>query len=227
MKTLFAAALLAVPAVAAAQSLFSQPPAPQPANLGGHAPDAAASLYGVSMFAVQPPKPRQYKVHDLVTIIVEETSKQTAQQSLKTDKKDDLSASLNAVIDPMQLLELRLRAAGLSNLALIDSTYSHKFDGKGSFERNDKFSMRIQAEVIDLKPNGVVVLEARKTIDKNGEEQSTVLSGNCRLEDISTSNTVLSTQLANLTIISRNEGQVNEAGKKGWIPRVLDTVFNF
>ena len=86
MKPLPSALLFAACSSVSAQSLFVQPPAPAPQGLVGRAPDAAASLYGVSMFAVQPPKPRQYKVHDLVTIIVEETVKQSAQQETKADK---------------------------------------------------------------------------------------------------------------------------------------------
>jgi flagellar L-ring protein precursor FlgH len=225
MKALCGLLLLAAPA--AAQSLFAQPPAIQPVNISAHGNDPAASLYGVSAYAVQPAKPRQYKVHDLVTIIVEETVKQSAQQETKADKTYRNQVQVNGLIDPMKLLELQLRAGSTTNLTLADIANNAKFDGKGNYQRNDQFSMKIQAEVIDLKPNGVIVLEARKTIDKNGELTSTVLSGNCRLEDITTSNTVLSTQLANLTLLTKNEGEVNNAGKKGWIPRVLDTVFNF
>lgn len=228
MKRLIAVATLAVALPAHAQSLFADPPAPIAIDVTtGRTPDVAASLYGVSMIAVQPPRPRQYKLHDLVTIIVDETVKQSAQQQTKTDKTYDLSADINGVIDPMKLLELQLRAAGLSNLSLIDVANAQKFDGKGSYTRNDQFSMRIQAEVIDVKPNGVLVLEARKSVDKNGESSTTILSGSCRLEDVTTSNTILSTQLANLTIVTQNTGDVNDAGKKGLIPRVLEAIFAF
>ena len=61
-------------------------------------------------------------------------------------------------------------------------------DGKGNYTRNDSFSMKIQAEIIDVKPNGTLTIEARKTIDKNGETQSTVLSGVCRIADITQNN---------------------------------------
>jgi flagellar L-ring protein precursor FlgH len=179
------------------------------------------------MFAVQPPKQRQYKAHDLVSILIEETSKQSADQSLKTDKKYDSSVTLNSFIDLMALYELQLRQGNLSNEKLLDISADNKFDGKGTFARNDKFSMKIEAEIIDVKPNGLLVLEAKKVIDKDGETQTTILSGNCRPEDVTTNNTVLSTQLANLTLVSRNEGHVHDAGKKGLIPRVLDAVFSF
>ncbi|MFN0133049.1 MAG: flagellar basal body L-ring protein FlgH [Phycisphaerales bacterium] len=211
----------AVPAVGQSQLLPERPVA-EPVGA-----EVASPLQGLSLFMVRPPKPREFKLHDLVTIIVEESSEQTADQSLKTDKKYDLDSSLNGVIDPWKLLELQLRAGDLTNLKLIDAVSNQKFDGKGSYKRNDRLSMKIQAEVIDVKPNGTLVLEARKTIDKNKESQATVLSGVCRQQDVTENNTVLSSQLANLNVVTRTEGEVNETAKKGLIPRVLEALFAF
>jgi flagellar L-ring protein precursor FlgH len=194
---------------------------------GRNEPDPAEPLYGVSLLVVAPPKPRTYKTHDLVTIVVDETSKQAADQSLDTDKKVSRNAALNALIDPMQLAQLRLQAGDTSNLKLIDLSGDNKFNGKGSYARNDKLSLKIQAEIIDVKPNGVLALEARKMIDKNGETQTTVLSGVCRQEDITANNTVFSSQLANLALTTKSEGSVNEAGRKGIISKVLDALFAF
>ena len=227
MKTTMLAATLVLAPCAAAQSLFTEPPQVVPLGSEGHAPDPAAALYGVSMFAVQPPKPRTYKMHDLVTIVVDEQSKQSADQQLKTDKKYNNDAELNQMIDPLQLLELRLQAGDTKNLKLIDLASNQKYDGKGNYSRDDTFQTKIQAEIIDVKPNGVLVIEARKAIDKNGETQSVILSGSCRQEDITTTNTVFSSQLANLTLVTKSEGQVDKAGKKGLIPRVVEAVFNF
>jgi flagellar L-ring protein precursor FlgH len=81
--------------------------------------------------------------------------------------------------------------------------------------------------VIDVKPNGILVLEARKTIQKNEEHQSIVLSGQCRTEDVTNANSVLSSQLAELTLISKQEGQVKDAATKGWIPRIIEALFAF
>lgn len=209
------------------QSLFTLPPSPMVEGTNGRQPDAATSLYGVSMFAVRPPQPRTYQVHDLVSILVDETSKQESEQKLKADKKYDINAEIQAMLDLKALLELQLKQGNISNLQLLDMSYDGKFDGKGKMERNDRLTMKIEAEVIDVKPNGVLVLEARKTIDKNGETQSIVLSGNCRSEDVTQNNTVFSSQLANLAVSSKNTGQVNDAGKKGILSQVIDTIFAF
>ena len=71
------------------------------------------------------------------------------------------------------------------------------------------------------------MLQARKRIEHNGEFQEYVLAGVCRQEDVTTANTVLSTQVANLTVTINNEGEVREAARKGWITRMFEGVFDF
>lgn len=212
---------------ARAQNLFLQQQAPMPVGTESQRPDPAQPLYNVSMTAVVPPAPRAFKLHDLVTIIIDETSKQSADQETKADKTYNVGGTINGVIDPWQLLQARLQSSSIKDLELLKAAYNQKFDGKGNYSRNDTFSMKIQAEIIDVKPNGTLTVEARKIIDKNGESQTTVLSGVCRIADITTSNSVLSSQIAELTLVTKNEGEVNKAGQKGLIARVLDAVFSF
>ena len=218
-------AILAAAAPAPAQSLFRvEPPPPPP---GDEIYDASAPLYPLSLFAVEPPQPRSYKVHDLVTIIVDETSRQTTEQNLKTDKKYNLDASVGPMVDFLQLLEGRLETGDSAADPLIRAALKNKFDADGEFERTDRFNARIQAEIIDVKPNGTLVVEARKYVAKGKEVQEIVLSGVCRREDVSNGNTVLSSQLAGLRLISRHEGRVPDGTDKGLIPRVLETIFPF
>jgi flagellar L-ring protein FlgH len=213
--------------VASGQNLYLIPQTPMPTGTEGHRPDPATPLYNVSMTAVVPPPPRSFKVHDLVTIIVEETSRQQADQTSKSDKTYNVDADLNSILDPQELIKLRLRSSSISDLELLRAAYRQKFDGKGTYTRNDSFSMKIQAEIIDVKPNGTVAIEARKHVDKNGETQSTVLSGVARISDITQNNSILSSQIADLTLITKSTGEVNKSAKKGLIPRILETIFAF
>jgi flagellar L-ring protein FlgH len=230
---------------AAGQSLFVQGPSQGPAvgaGIGGglvagpggggveptgEARQPGVTLHQASLLAIEPPRPREFQRHGQVTIIVDEVSRQQAEQSLKTDKTYGIDATLGAVLDPWELLEARLRQADIDRLRLIDAGARQRFDGKGRYERNDRFTTKIQATIIDVKPNGVLVLEARKTIDKDGEVTTITLSGACRQEDVTSNNSIFSSQLADLMLVSRQEGAVNRAGRKGLIPRVLETVFAF
>ncbi|MCC6791940.1 MAG: flagellar basal body L-ring protein FlgH [Thermomicrobiales bacterium] len=218
-----AAALGAAP-LASAQSLFERPVTAADA---GYTAAPADSLQGYSLMLVLPPEPREYKVHALITIIVEESARATTSESLETDKSSELDGSVNAMIDPLELLELRLRQGDLSNEALINTEFSNEFDGEGDYERTDRLSTRVTAEIIDIKPNGTLVLQARKRIEQNGESQEYVLSGLCRQEDVSTANTILSTQVADLAVSITNDGEVRSAASKGWITRLFEGVFDF
>jgi flagellar L-ring protein FlgH len=180
-----------------------------------------------SMLYVAPPEPRDYAKHDLVTIIIDENSKQTSSQTLDTKRKAISSIDLDALTDPWELLELRLREGALSNQSLLDMSINNKYKAEGDYERSDRFNAKITAEIIEVKPNGTLVLQATKQITKDEEIQTLVLSGIIRQEDITNGNTILSTQMANLSLTVQNEGSVRDAAKKGFLMRALDTIFNF
>jgi flagellar L-ring protein precursor FlgH len=73
----------------------------------------------------------------------------------------------------------------------------------------------------------VLVIEARRTIQRDKETTTVVLAGECRREDVTAQNTVLSSQLADLTLRSINEGDTKDTASKGWITQLFEAVFNF
>lgn len=217
--------VLALAASAQAQSLFlRRPPVPE----GGNLTHPSAPLLAYSLYAIEAPEAASYEVHDLVTIIIDEISSQKSEQTIETAKKASATAGLNAIVDPMQLLEARLRASASSeNIDLLDAEADSRYTGEGTSERTDRFTAKVQGEIVDVKPNGNLVIEATTEIEFNGERQTILLSGTCRTEDITRSNTVLSSQLAAKRLVMRTEGDVDRAGSKGVITRVLDSIFAF
>lgn len=207
---------------ASAQSLFLREEAP-PAEGGAH---AVTALRGASLMYVDEPKQRTFRTHDIVTIIVDEASKQSSTQTLDTKKDYTLKNSLNQFPSLEALLDFELRN-GIGTPPQVAVSSNNKYKGEGTYDRQDRFTAKISATIIDVKPNGVLVLEARKTRTTDEESQTIVLSGTCRQEDVTTSNTVLSSQLADLTLSQKNEGEVKNTASKGWIPRVLEAIFNF
>lgn len=191
-------------------------------------PDPDAPLRAVSLLYIDVPKPKKFEVHDLVTLIIDETSSAESKQTLDTKKDYDLTGDVTAFPDLLQLLELRLAQGDRSNIASLDVGSKQKFKGEGTAKRSDRFVARITAEIIDVKPNGNLVLEARKIVEGlDGESKTIVLSGVCRQDDITDANTVNSSQLADLHLSQTTEGEVTKTAKKGFIPRVLEAIFNF
>jgi flagellar L-ring protein precursor FlgH len=195
-------------------------------NLGNDSSPSIA-LEDVSLMYIEEPEAKQYRAHDIVTIIIDEVSNQTSSQTLETEKESETSASINTLVDVLQLLELRLKDQAISDLDLVDVSAEREFKGEGDYDRSDRFSARIAAEVLEVKPNGTLVLQATKRITKDDEEQVLVLAGVARSEDITAQNTILSSQLANLSLAVENEGEVKNAAKKGFLTKFFDTLFAF
>jgi flagellar L-ring protein precursor FlgH len=202
-------------------------PAPTATKLRTPGSQDRAQLAPFSLLSLEPPEPREISVHDTVFIIINETSKQSSTSKLDTKTSVSNQGRINSIPDLAALLELQLRNGDSNPLVSAGMSGNENWKGDGKFERSDRFSDRIAATVIDVKPNGTLVLEARRTIGKDDEVQTVLVSGIARREDVTNANTVLSSQLADLVIVSETSGELREATQKGWITRVFEAVFNF
>ncbi len=216
--------LIAVVSIAPGQALLRSPRKATDESQ----PDAKAVLRSTSLIMVEAPKPQEFKVHDLVTIIINESSKQSSQQKLDTKKDSNFQGTLQQFPDIEALFgDAQLQNSGSSPIVQVGLNSNQKWKGDAKYERNDRFTDKISAEVVEVKPNGVLVLEARRSVTKDDEVQSVLLSGHCRREDVTGANTILSSQLADLTLTMQNEGELRESNKPGWITRVFRTIFDF
>lgn len=189
--------------------------------------DPAAAFYEWSLLSVRPPDPATFQLHDLITIIVVENSRWRSEQTLETDKDFSISATLDAFLSAAELLTFRLENGVGSSLSLVEAAADKEFSGDGEYERRDRISDRITATVIDVKPNGVLVLEATRTLQIDDETTVLVLSGMCETRDITREGVVQSSQLANLTLSIQHEGALREAASKGWLTRAVEALFPF
>jgi flagellar L-ring protein precursor FlgH len=184
----------------------------------------------VSLIAVQPPQPRKYKKNDILTIIVRQDSQSTTNGSGKAKKSQDFDFGIE------QFLQLALSSSGIpsignvgdsSKLPEIKFKYANDRQADASQARQDSLSLRISGTVVDVKPNGTMVVEATAHITVDKEEQLFRLSGVCRVEDLTVDNTILSTQLADLTISKQTRGEVRDGTKRGWLNQFIDKVSPF
>lgn len=187
------------------------------------------NLRAVSMFAIAPIEPRTYHVHDLVQIIVRETSQAKSSQDLDTKTDSKLSGKIgkwpNMQLE--DLLNLQLYGGRTTNMPEVEVELNSDFKGNGDYERKDDLSARVTAEVIEVLPNGNLVLEARTQIKMDKEEKSMKVTGICRPDDITPANTLLSNQIHDLNIEEMHKGELKEAGSKGFLAKFLDTIFAF
>jgi flagellar L-ring protein precursor FlgH len=193
-------------------------PDPAQAQLGG--PN------GVSYFAVPTPEPKVLRKHDLVTIIVREESEFKSAGNSDLKRQTDIDAQIQQFIK-LNLAQLSLQPSIGTNIPEIKATGTRNFKGEATVDRSDSFTTRITAEIVDVKPNGTLVLQARSQIKTDEELQLMILSGTCRAEDVTADNTVLSTQLFDKNVSKQHKGAVRDTTKRGWVTKLLDALNPF
>jgi flagellar L-ring protein precursor FlgH len=187
------------------------------------------ALRDASMFAISPPEPRRFAKHDLVQILVRENSRAESSHELETEKDYGIDWAIRAWPDIQlsDLLQLQMYAGRTTDLPRLDVEANKEFEGEGDYKREDDFTARLTAEVIDVLPNGNLILEARTHIKTDEEESSMKVTGVCRPDDVTAANTVLSSQIHDLSVEKVHKGELKKTNEKGIIAKVLDTVFAF
>lgn len=213
--------------VAAERVAASQPApgAPVAVNAGTTMPydmDVNEPLNNASFIAVGPPKPRTFKVHDAVTIIVLERMRYQSDNQFQQDKRWDMQQKLKAWFRLHDNKWLQQNFEGGSPEISLQT--NDRRTGNGRSNRQDELTTRITAEIVDVKPNGQLVLAASRKIKFDEEQQTVTLMARCRGQDVSADNSLLSTQLIDMELYTDNDGQVRDAGKRGWLQRLFDKI---
>ena len=186
-----------------------------------------ADVAAASWFAVSRPAPRTYGLHDLVTIIIREDLSTDFQSEVETETSSEWDAGVREFphFNLGDLLKLRIDESAITPRIALDLEASREFEGEGSYTRRDSMSARVTARVIDVKPNGTLVLEARKHLKSDDEELTLVVTGTCRVDDITLDNQVFSTQLHDLHLSKEHHGELRRSTKKGPLTKLVDALF--
>ena len=83
------------------------------------------------------------------------------------------------------------------------------------------------ARIVDILPNGNLVIQGNREVRVNHENQIITLTGLVRPRDISADNVVLSTYLADARISYSGSGIINERQRPGWLTRVMGKIWPF
>jgi flagellar L-ring protein precursor FlgH len=159
---------------------------------------------------------KAYKVGDIVTIIVVESTEGYQSASLKTSKQQSLSGGMGmsswggGVLSPFPYVPSW--GAGAQEYQ----------DGSGKSTRKGGLMAKISARVEKVLSNNNLVIKGTKVIEINDDKQNLIIEGVIRPEDIASDNTILSIYVADAKIRYEGKGPIGEKTSPGIITRILD-----
>lgn len=149
---------------------------------------------------------RANQLDDIVTILVTENASAVAAGVTNTSRKSSAQNGISALGGTLAPTN------PLVNLATLGGI--QQLQGSGQTSRTLTLSTTLSARVIDVRPNGTLIVEGTRDIVINSEKQAITVRGVVRPTDITTANTVRSTQVANLEIEVNGKGVVGDAIKR-------------
>ncbi len=161
---------------------------------------------------------RQIKLHDVVSIRVDELARMQADGEVNRRK----NAQYNGVILDWLTLNGFRKAEPRGEDKRIRAQLDQLYRAENELETTERLTFNVAARVVDIRPNGNIVLEAHKEVRVNDEIWRASLAGICRQQDIGPDNVILSRNIVDLRIYKQEVGNVRDGYRRGWLTKLLD-----
>lgn len=157
-------------------------------------------------------------VGDNVTIMIVENVTASQKSSSTLDRGSKASAGITS---------LPFVNSSLADKTKLGASSENTFSGKGGTESANTFTGSITTTVVDLLPNGHLVVTGEKQIGVNQNVDVLRFSGTVDPRALQPGSIVNSTQVANVRVESRGRGAQGEAQAMGWMGRFFNTITPF
>jgi len=190
----------------------------QKAKLQARIHGEGASPYG-TVVVEKPPSP---KMHDLVKVIILETTVAEASGKTEIEKETSVSASLK------EFINFHGRTGThRGTLPSLKGSVNFETDNEAKTSKKMKLYATIKAEVVEVLPNGNLVIEAKKNRQINEEKETITLTGVIDPDDLDSTGSITSDDVAQLRVTYTGRGSVSDAQRRGILTRVLDFIWPF
>lgn len=179
-------------------------------------------------------------IGDIITVVVSESVSIDKEGTTETEKKDTVVGRVASYLfPPATAVTATNGSTGLdtdkgykgtrfgrhnSTLPSWDWKTEQKFKGGGSIKNDDTFSAKITARIIDVLPNGNMLIEGSRKLHLANEKQKIIITGRIRSQDISPENTINSEYIADMEITYEGKGPIGDNQRRGILTRVWDVI---
>jgi flagellar L-ring protein precursor FlgH len=170
---------------------------------------------------------RAGEVGDILTVIVDISNEQaTFDSEISRTRGNKESADLTAFLGyESQLANILPDGIDPASLTAFGSDSAHT--GAGGITRKETVSMRLAAVVLQILPNGNMVIAGKQEVRVNGELRELTVTGVIRPEDIRSDNTIYWHQIAEARISYGGRGSVSDMVEPRYGQQIYDILFPF
>jgi flagellar L-ring protein precursor FlgH len=141
-------------------------------------------------------------INDLIVIQVVESTTATEDGAVKTARTFSASSGISA------FMGLPGPNAGIQNI--FSPSSSRTLNGQGQTSSDSTLNTSLSGRVVDVLPNGFLVIEAVRQMLMNNQHQTVIIHGVVRPGDINSSNAVPSTAVSNLEVELKGKGVISD-----------------
>ena len=146
---------------------------------------------------------KAFRLHDVVSVVVTESLAASTDGQVKNSRSSNASSSVIALFGAFK--------PGNATQNLLGQTSSSGLTAQGQSTTNSSLATTFGAEVVDVLPNGMLVVQATRQLTFSQQTQLIRLRGLVRPEDVSAQNQVLSTAMTDLELEVTGKGIVNDS----------------
>lgn len=174
-------------------------------------PAKAASLWNSESKSLYTKQVRQFKVGDLITIIIVEQAAASQNAESSNGKNGEIKAGPGTGV--------------LDSIPGLGMDWDSSYKGKGTTTRGGSLTAKLTVSVIDILPEGILMVEGRQVIKVNKEDQLLTIRGKIRPDDVNGENFVYSTYVADAVIEYQGKGTLGETQSPGILTRFFHWLF--
>lgn len=163
---------------------------------------------------------KAFRLHDVVSIVVSESLAASTDGAVKNSRSSNASSGLTALFGALK--------AGNNLQNLLGMTAASGLTAQGQSTTNSSLATTFGGEVIDVLPNGMLVVQATRELTFSQQTQLIKLRGLVRPEDVSAQNQVQSTAMTDLELEVTGKGIVNDSTyRQNPVVRFLEKLLVF
>jgi flagellar L-ring protein precursor FlgH len=166
---------------------------------------------------------RAHQVGDILTVTVNLNDKAVVANETQRSRQNKEDAGIDNFFGKTKVPILN--ATVPTKIITADATSSS--DGKGSINRNETLTTTVAGVVMQVLPNGNLVIEGKQEIRVNYEVRELIVAGIVRPEDIQSDNTIDSSKIAEARISYGGRGQLSDIQQPRYGQQVLDVLLPF